>query len=210
MYELRTNGGLDLIQQAHQAKGLFYLGRTMEATTFHLYLRRPIEKSDLTGMRIRVAPHYQAFFGSLGATTLRSDLSEIYTFMENGSIEGFGWPLIGFLPDWLKVTKFRVEPGFYDGDIQTIINLDTWKKLSPAHQKLLQDIAIEFEKRVPEEMKAISEAARKAMADAGVQVLTLAPDEAKKFSTAAVETAWKAVIDRSPVLGPKMRKLFSK
>lgn len=208
--ELRANGAVALIQQAHEAKGLFFLGRTMEGTTFHLYLRKPIQKSDLTGFRLRVAPHYQAFFGSIGATTLRSDLSEIYTFMENGSIEGFGWPLIGFLPDWLKVTKFRVEPGFYDGDIQTIINLDTWKKLSPAHKHLLQETMLEFEKRLPAEMRVVNEASRKAMADAGVQELKLDPAEAKKFSAAAVDTAWKAVIDRSPDLGPKMRKLFSK
>jgi TRAP-type C4-dicarboxylate transport system substrate-binding protein len=208
--ELRANGGVELIRKAHEDKGLYFLGRTMEATPFHLYLRKPIEKAELTGYRIRVAPHYQAFFGSLGATTLRSDLSEIYTFMENGSIEGFGWPLIGFLPDWLKVTKYRVEPGFYDGEIQTIFNLDTWKKLSPEHKKLLQDTIIEFEKRIPEEMKVINEAARKSMADAGVQVIKLNPAEAKKLSAAAVETTWKAVIERSPDLGPKMRKLFSK
>jgi TRAP-type C4-dicarboxylate transport system substrate-binding protein len=208
--ELRTNGGFDLIQKAHAAKGLYYLGRTMEGTSFHLYLRKPIEKADLSGYRIRVAPHYQAFFGSLGATTLRSDLSEIYTFMENGSIEGFGWPLLGFLPDWLKVTKIRVEPGFYDGDIQTVFNLETWNKLSPEHKKLLQDTILEFEKRLPEEMKALNAAAAKAQADAGVQVLKLSPDEAKKFATAAVETTWKAVIERSPELGPQLRKAFSK
>jgi TRAP-type C4-dicarboxylate transport system substrate-binding protein len=208
--ELRANGAVDLVQKAHEAKGLFFLGRTMEATPFHLYLRKPIEKADLTGYRIRVAPHYQAFFGSLGATTVRSDLSEIYTFMENGSIDGFGWPLIGFLPDWLKVTKYRVEPGFYDGEIQTIFNLDAWKKLSPEHKKLLQDTIIEFEKRIPEEMRVINEAARKSMSDAGVQVIKLDAAEAKKLSTAAVETTWKAVIERNPDLGPKMRKLFSK
>lgn len=207
--ELRANGAVDLIQKVHAAKGLFFLGRTLEGPKFHLYLRKPLEKSDLTGYRIRVAPHYQAFFGSLGATTLRSDLSEIYTFMENGSIEGFGWPLIGFLPDWLKVTKYRVEPGFYDGDIQTIFNLATWNKLSPAHKKLLQDTIIEFEKRLPEEVRVLNETAAKAQADAGIQVLKLESVEAKKFSTAAVETAWKAVIERNPDLSPKMRKLFS-
>ena len=208
--ELRANGGMDLIQQAHRAKNLYFLGRTIEGSTFHLYLRKPIDKADLTGQRIRVAPHYQAFFGSLGATTLRSDLSEIYTFMENGSIEGFGWPMIGFLPDWLKVVKYRVDPGFYIGDIQTIVNLDTWNKLSPEHKKLLQDTMLEFESRLAAEMAVIDGAARKAMADAGVQVITLPPAEAKKFSEAAVNTVWATVIERNPDLGPKMRKLFSK
>jgi TRAP-type C4-dicarboxylate transport system substrate-binding protein len=208
--ELRADGGMDLIQQAHRAKNLYFLGRTIEGSTFHLYLRKPIDKADLTGQRIRVAPHYQAFFGSLGATTLRSDLSEIYTFMENGSIEGFGWPMIGFLPDWLKVTKYRVDPGFYIGDIQPVVNLDTWNKLSPEHKKLLQDTMLEFESRLAAEMAVIDGAARKAMTDAGVQVITLSPAEAKKFSEAAVNTVWATVIERSPDLGPKMRKLFSK
>lgn len=208
--ELRTSGAVDLIRKAHADKGLFFLGRTLEGTPFHLYLRKPIEKADLTGYRIRVAPHYQAFFGSLGATTLRSDLSEIYTFMENGSIDGFGWPLLGFLPDWMKVTRYRVEPGFYDGDIQTVINLGTWNKLSPEHKKLLQETIMEFEARIPEEVKALNAAAAKAQADANVQLLELEGAEAKKFSRAAVETAWNAVVDRSPDLGPKLRKLLSK
>ncbi|WP_444838552.1 TRAP transporter substrate-binding protein DctP [Bradyrhizobium sp.] len=208
--ELRANGAIDVVQKIHADKGLFFLGRTLEGTTFHLYLRKPIEKSNLTGYRIRVAPHYQAFFGSLGATTLRSDLSEIYTFMENGSIDGFGWPLIGFLPDWLRVTKYRVEPGFYDGDIQTIINLESWNRLSPAHKKLLQETMLEFEARLPDEVKSINAAAAKAQAEANIQPLKLDAAEAKKFTSAAVETAWKAVIDRSPERGPQLRKLFSK
>ena len=130
--------------------------------------------------------------------------------MENGSIDGFGWPLLGFLPDWMKVTKYRVEPGFYDGDIQTILNLETWNKLSPEHKKLLQETMIEFEGRIPEEVKALNAAAAKAQADANVQPLKLDPSEAKKFAGAAIETAWKAVIDRSPEHGPQLRKLFSK
>lgn len=208
--ELRDNGGFDLIQKFHAAKGLFFLGRTLEGTPFHLYLRKPIDKVDLSGYRIRVAPHYQALFGSLGATTIRSDLSEIYTFMENGSIDGFGWPLLGFLPDWLKVTKYRVEPGFYDGDLQIVFNLDAWNGLSAEHKKLLQETIIEFEKRIPEEVKALNLAAAKAQDDAGVQVLRLSDTESKKLQAAAVETAWKAVTERSPTLGPQLRKLVSK
>lgn len=208
--ELRANGGFDLIQKVHTAKGLFFLGRTLEGTPFHLYLRRPIDKAALSGYRIRVAPHYQAFFGSLGATTIRSDLSEIYTFMENGSIDGFGWPLLGFLPDWLKVTKYRVEPGFYDGDIQTILNLDAWNKLSPEHKKLLQETIIEFEKRIPEEVKVLNQAAAKAQDDAGVQALRLSAAEAKKLQAAALETAWNAVIERNSTLGPQLRKAVAR
>lgn len=208
--DLRANGAVDLIQKAHEAKGLHFLGRTMETTDFYLYLRKPIQKADLTGYRLRVAPHYQPFFNSLGATTVRADISEIYTMMENGSIDGFGWPLLGFLPDWLKITKYRVEPGFYNADIQIVINLASWKKLSPEHQKLLRDVMTEFEASNVADAKQQGAAAFKAQDDAGVQPAKLDPAEAKKFLAASDETAWGAVIERSPEIGPQLRKLMTR
>lgn len=208
--ELRKNGGMDLLRKVHEDRGFYLLGRTMEYLPFNLYLRRPIEGANLSGLRLRVAPHFQSFFSSLGATTVRSDLSEIYTFMENGSIEGFGWPIQGFLPDWLKVTRYRVEPGFYNADIHIVFNLEAWRKLSPEHRKLLEDLMIEFEASNSVEADAANAATKKAQEQAGVQVIQLGPEDAKKWTATARDTIWSAIIERSPQNGPKLRKLMVK
>jgi TRAP-type C4-dicarboxylate transport system substrate-binding protein len=208
--EQRRNGAYELFNRAHQDRGLYYLGKTLEYVPFQLYLRKPIDKADLKGMRLRVAPHHQPLFTTLGAATVRSDLSEIYTYMENGTIDGFAWPLQGFLPDWYRVTKYRMEPGFYDADMQIVLNLNAWKKLSPEHQKLLNDVMIEFESTNRSEYAALNEAARKAQQQGGLEEAALPPGEAAKWLNAAKESAWKAVVERSPQYGPNLKNLVTK
>lgn len=208
--EQRRNGAYELFNRAHQDKGLYYLGKAKETVPFQLYLRKPATKADLKGLRLRVAPHHQPMFTTLGAATVRADLSEIYTYMENGTIDGFAWPLQGFLPDWFRVVKYRMEPGFYDADMQFVMNLAAWQKLTPAQQKLLTDTMIEFEATNVAEDTALNDEARKYQQQGGVEVATLPPDEARKWLAAAKETGWKAVVERSPQYGQKLRELVVK
>lgn len=206
MEKLRQTDWIDAMQEAHESRGLHYLGKLVQGAPFQLYLRNPLESADLTGLRLRVAPHYQPFFGSLGATTVRSDLGEIYTLMENGSIDGFGWPIIGFLPDWLNITPYRVEPGFYDADLNLVINLETWNRLTDDQKKLFQDLAIDFESRSIETSQGWAEEARDKMEAAGMKINELPGDEAEKFTTTALESAWETIISRDPEIGNRLRK----
>ncbi len=59
----------------------------------------------------------------------------------------YGWATRGIFDySWQKVTKFRVDPGFYHHDITLLANHDTWtKKLNDAQRKLLLDLALEIE-----------------------------------------------------------------
>ena len=57
--------------------------------------------------------------------------------MENGTVQGYGWPASGWVPAWVKVTKYRVEPGFYKATLHTMANLRRWKKLTKAQQDML-------------------------------------------------------------------------
>ncbi|MEZ5729756.1 MAG: TRAP transporter substrate-binding protein DctP [Burkholderiaceae bacterium] len=109
--DLRKNGGMDLLQKLFAAKGIYYVGRHADNGPFHLWLNKPISKPDLTGLHLRVSPVYTAFFTTLGATMQQSNLAQIYTYMENGTVQGYGWPIAGYVPSWAKVTKYRVDPG---------------------------------------------------------------------------------------------------
>lgn len=204
--ELRKTDWIDAMQEAHRARGLFYLGKLNEGAPFHLYVRKPLEKATLSGLRLRVAPHYQPFFGALGATTVRSDIGEVYTLMENGSINGFGWPIIGFLPDWLKITPYRVEPGFYDTDLNMVFSLNTWNRLTDKHKKLFTDLRDKYEANAKSITQGWATEARKKMEAAGMKVVELKGVEGEKFSKAAVDTAWEQVISRDPAIGKRLRK----
>lgn len=209
MSELRDSDWFAAMQEAHQARGLQYLGKTVHQAAFHLYLKKPIDKADLTGLRLRVAPHYQPFFGELGATTMRSNLAEIYTLVENGAIDGFGWPNVGFLPDWLEITPYRVDPGFYDADLNVVMNLESWEELNDEQRGWLADFVEQYEMSAPEVVSGWMEESYAKMDEAGMQVIELSPEESEKFLSMSKSTAWDTVISRDPEIGARLRSAAS-
>ena len=111
---------------------MHYLARIVEDQPFHLYLNKRIDKPDLTGLKIRVTPVYREFFTALGATVMQTAPGEVYTALERGVVDGYGWPIGGiFDNNWHERTKYRVEPGFYDVEVSLLVNLDVWKRLTP-------------------------------------------------------------------------------
>ena len=53
--------------------------------------------------------------------------------MENGTVKGYGWPALGGVPSWVKVTKYRIEPGFYiahRGAQANTFSHETWRKIN--------------------------------------------------------------------------------
>jgi len=207
--EQRKNGAYKYLNQVHMAKGVYYLGRTLN-TEFHVYLKKAITKPELKGLHLRIAPHHRDFITSLGATVQRSNLAEIYTYMENGTIDGFAWPAQGFLPDWYKVTKYRIDPGFYAPAMHVLLNLETWKSLSPKQRAFLTSLIVEFEATNDKEQMAGDSGARKLMSEKGIKVIEFSGENRNKWVTAAKETAWRGVIKRSPNHGPALRKLLTK
>lgn len=208
--EQRQNGAYALLNEAHEERGLYYLGKSMEYVPFQLYLAEPIDTADLNGLRLRIAPHHLPFFTELGAATIRADLSDIYTYMANGTIDGFGWPLLGFLPDWYRATNYIVEPGFYDADIHLLLNLEAWNELSDEHKQILTDLMIEYEANNKALYSELNNAARAAHAENGLETITLPEGEARAWLETADEAGWAAVIERSPERGPKLRPLMTR
>ncbi len=207
--ELRANGAIDYLNKLHEEKGLHYVARIQGYIPFHLYLNKKIDKPDLKGLHLRVAPIYTAFFQALGATTQRSNIAQVYTYMENGTVVGYGWPVTGLLPDWHKVTKYRVDPGFYSADINVMVNLNTWNKMTAAEKKAVSDLGVKYE---GDAKKFIQESvdARKKQAEQGIEAITFSGADREKWLKVAQEAGWASVIERSPKHGPELKKLFTK
>ena len=211
MQEQRKNGAYDLINKIWTEKaGMQYIGRVIDYTPFHLYLNKKIDKPDLTGLKIRVTPVYRDFFAAMGATVITTPPGEVYTALERGVVDGYGWPIQGiFDANWQEKTKYRVDPGFYSAEVSVIMNLAKWKSLTQAQRDLLmrQMIAAEAEN---DSWKALNENDTKRQAQAGIQVIAFDAATSKQYVEKAYSVAWDAVIKTSPQYGPQMRKLFSK
>ncbi len=211
MAELRKNGGWALINKIHNEKmNAYYLARTYSHDKFHIYLNKPVTRPDFTGLKIRVTPIYRAMVERMGGTAITSAPPEVYTLLERSTVDGYGWPSRGIFDfSWEKVTKFRVDPGFYNVDGHIIVNLDVWnKKLNDAQRKLMTDVALAIETDDGDIARNAVEL--KKQADSGIKAIKFSPDDEKKYLQVARDAGWDQIIKVSPTYGPQMRQLFEK
>ena len=209
--ELRKNGAVDLINKIWNEKAnMQYLGRVIDYTPFHLYLNKKIDKPDLTGLKLRITPVYRDFFQALGATVVQTAPGEVYTALERGVVDGYGWPINGIFDfNWHEKTKFRVDPGFYSAEVSLVMNLDKWKALTAAQKDVLMKNVIALE-NANDSWKKANDEDTKRQAQAGIQVITFDPASAKFYVDKAYDVAWTNLIKASPTYGPQMKTLFSK
>jgi TRAP-type C4-dicarboxylate transport system substrate-binding protein len=204
----RKDGTFAFIEQLHNQKlNAHYLARQFHNVPFHIYLNKKIEKMDFTGLKIRVTPVYKDVVEALGGTTVTTAPGEVYTALERGVVDGYGWPITGvFDLGWEKVTKYRLEPPFYSVEVGVLVNLDAWKGLNDKQKKVLNDAALWLE-GLDDENDALIKVERDKQAAAGISAIDLGAAAGKEFVAKANEVGWASVIKRSPENGAKLRQL---
>lgn len=209
--EQRANGAWDYVNQLHMEKMNAYdLARQKDCVPFHLYLNKRIEGPDLTGLKIRVTPIYREFFAALGASNIQTAPGEVYTALERGTVDGYGWPIQGVLDlGWHEVTKYRVDPGFYRVAVDVLVNLDVWNGLSDDQKAVLREAGDWLESLCAEDLQ-INEEEKRRQAEAGIETITFSGADAEKWLETAQEAGWAAVIAANPEHGPKLRELLTK
>ena len=208
--ELRKNGGFEYIQKLHADKGLHYLGRTYDTSPYYLYLKKPINSADLHGLNIRVSPAYQEFLSALGASAHSAPVSETYTLMERGVVDGYAWVAEGIFDySWEQVTKYRVEPGFYTGNGHVLMNLGVWNSLSEGQRRLLNQMMLELERgnqlMVEHDREEIARQTK-----AGIKTIVLPPDQAKIWRETARRAGWEEARKINPKVAEELRKYIAR
>ena len=210
MAEMRKSGAIDYLNKIFMEKGLYYFARTGEGVQYYIYLNKKIDKADLTGMKLRIAPIYRDFFQKLGASVVQIAPGEVYTALERGVVDGYGWPLTGIFDlGWQEKTKYRVEPGFYAIELGVVFSANTWKKLTPQQREFLEKQGAWLESLNAETASKDAPAEIKRQQEAGIQVVKLDPVQSALLVKTANDTAWDAVVKASPVHGPKLREMLA-
>jgi TRAP-type transport system periplasmic protein len=212
MPELRKNGGYDYMAKLYAEKmNAIFLARLVDNNQFHLYLNKPISTPDLTGLKIRITPVYRDFFQALGATVVQTPPGEVYTSLERGVVDGYGWPITGIFDlGWHEKTKYRVDPGFYTVEVSVLVNKTTWDKLSDAQKAVLRKAAERGEAEAAAEFGAENAKDTKRQADAGIQTIKFDGAVAEAYRAKAYQAGWEGVIKQSPEHGPKIKEFFAK
>lgn len=209
--ELRKNGTYEYMEKIYNQKlNAHYLARVVDDTPFHAYVNKPLTKPDFTGLKMRISPTYRDFFQAMGATVVQTAPGEVYTALERGVVDGYGWPISGiFDMGWQEKTKFRIDPGFYSVEVSILMNLNTWKKLTDAQRAVLVKAAEWVEGINSEYVKENQDEAAK-QAKAGIKVIKFEGKDAEAYRAKAYDAAWDGMIKQSPEHGPKLKALLSK
>lgn len=212
MSELRKNGGFDYMMKIYDEKmNAILLARQFQNTPFHVYLTKPIAKPDLTGLKLRITPVYRDFFSVLGATVVQTAPGEVYTALERGVVDGYGWPTAGIFDlGWHEKTKYRVDPGFYRAEVSVVINKAAWAKLNAEQKKIISDAAAELENGFAAVEAKENGGDLEKQKQAGIQTIEFKGADGDAFLAKAYEAGWAGIIKQSPVHGPKLRQYFSK
>lgn len=201
--EARANGGAALMDQAHQDRfNVKHLGWIDGGIKFHIYMNsepkfRDDGILDLTGVKLRDNPIYNAFFTELNATTSSMPATEVYSALEKGVVDSAAWTEIG-IPQlkWNEFLKYRVDPTFYNTDIGVIFNMDAWNALSAESQKLIQDVVIEWEaKSYADRQKDVATDA-KVLADGGMEFVAHSDEAGEAYRKLADDAAWARMHER--------------
>lgn len=209
--EQRKNGAFEAINAVWNEKAnMQYLARMVENQPFHIYLNKKIEKPDLNGLKIRITPVYRDFFLELNANVITTPPGEVYSALERGVVDGYGWPIGGIFDlNWQEKTKYRVDPGFYDAEVSILMNLPAFKKLNDVQKTYLNKQLLALEAENTFWAKFTTEEIAK-QAKVGIQTISFDAATSKSFKDKAYAVGWAAAQKQSPDVATKFKALFSK
>lgn len=189
-----------------------YLGQRDKGAPFALFTNKPVNKlSDLKGMGIRAMPLYEAALAALGASTMTTPMDDLYTAMERGVVDGYmaARPIPpGFALQ--EVTKYIIEPSFFQMEGARFMNLDKWNSLPKHLQDMILEVTAEYEIIGETYCLEQDKKALKVYEAAGVKTLRLPSEDAEKFLDILYGRTWETIIKKDPEYGPKFKKALSK
>jgi len=199
---VRANGGWEILQDIYAKKaGAHLLAWGESMTSYHMYLAKmPKMKNglpDLTGMKMRATGTYRPLFRALGATTVNIKSSEVINAIQRGTVDGFGFTDQPASVGMQEVIKYRVVPNFYQTNTVVTINLDAWKGMSAAQQKMMTDVGIEYETASVIWSEAVRAEDEKKLKAAGAKDIVLKGDAAARYLEIAHGEIWKELAKRS-------------
>lgn len=185
------------------------LGWMWMGEPFMLIGNTKLERADFNGLKVRSISLTNPWVKSLGGTPVRVPGGERYITLQKGLVDLAMAPVSSIANERLyEVSKYLIYPSFFEVRDYVLVNADTWKKVSPELQKMIQDAAREYEKKAREFAEGRAAKAEKLLLEK-LERADLPPEEAKKFLNSLDEVCWAFVIQRTPENGKRLKKMLS-
>ena len=202
----RENGAWAIINKLHNEKmNAWYLTHIIDGVHFFIYTSKPHEDGRFEGFRLRSVPIYDEFFRSLGAKPVRMAPPAVYTALERNTVDGYGWPLWGITDfGWDKYTKYRHGPGFFNANVNILVNLDRWNGFADDQRQCLTDMTLWLQTEWPKWRDAENAGQLEAQKKAGIEFVDLGAD----FAKLAYDLHREAVTKANPEVIAKLLPLL--
>lgn len=191
-----------------KANARFLLRGSSPDVKFHFYTNKPVESlDDFKSLQMRSSETYQDILTTLGAEPVSLTPDEIYTALQRGTVDGFGWPGFG-LQDfaWDEETEYMIDPGFYQFDVIGLMNLDAWEDLPDETKDIINEAAVEVENDMVEHFEDLEEKNRDNLEDQGAEIVELDQEEADELIEISRDTMWDKILDGDKELGSKIKE----
>lgn len=205
-YEIHFKWGLmDIMREEYEKSNLYLLtvgnsGQVVFESTF------PVKTlSDLNGKKIWAIPN-ALWLTQFGASPVEVPGMDMYSALKLGTIDGFTWT-IGELEfgNFKEVVKYVMQPRLLTPGTHLLLNLKTWRQLSPEVQQKILDAFKEKQLGISEEYATYDEKSINASKKYGVKFLELPSEEVVKLKKAS-QAFWKDVEGMSPAAGKMIKR----
>lgn len=212
-WEEKAVGLYDYLEKIHNEKvNAHFLCRNGIGRGHNFGLIKPVEKlEDFKGMAIRGNPTTVQIVKALGANPVQIAPADVYTALERGVVQAHITPPIMLRTLGLvKVTKYLLQPNFFDSPNVLIMNLNTWKKLPKHLQDLLTEVADQHSRNFVAYNADLEKNELEFFKTQGMKFIDLPKSEADKFLKLATETLTQVVMEKAPTEGKKILEYLQK
>lgn len=206
--EERKSGFYDFMAKSFEKVNGRYIGR-IQIGGFYLWTKKKPEKlDDLKGLKMRTAALYDKMMRALGMVPVTMNQPEVYTALEQGVVDGLGWPTFGVRSAaWTRYVKNVIDLPFYgSSNVIALMNLDRWNKLPRDVQKAILDATADFEPGMVRYFQDLEQKEWKEL-DKVVTRVRFSEAENRKYLDTAYDVEWAAIGKRiSPEMLAQLRK----
>ncbi|MDF1750173.1 MAG: TRAP transporter substrate-binding protein DctP [Alphaproteobacteria bacterium] len=206
----REIGVFDYIDQHYQKLGMKLLSAPSTGTKgFRYYLREPITaEPGLAGRIIRGTVSYHPMIKALGGSPLNMPVSDVYTSLQRGTVDGAAWGLTGAADlKWYEIIKYMADPAFGQVGVMIFMNLESWSALSPEKQAILLEAGKQLEIDAQAHFDKLQEEEYKFLLDKGMVLTSFSPAESAEFERLWAEGVWEVAAEVSGDDARNLRKL---